>query len=152
MNSEKLLSWYLGHLRFLYLMYQNCHWQCAGLSFYQDHLLFQRLYEGVLEDVDATAEKIIGVFDTNLVDFKKQCEIVHHISENVKLDASIPINLFKNAISAEDSFLKLSKKLKEILEKEDKLSLGLDDLLASQANSSEERLYLLKSSLPQSQE
>jgi DNA-binding ferritin-like protein len=150
MNSEKLLPWYLGHLRFLYLMYQNCHWQCAGLSFYQDHLLFQRLYEGIVEDVDATAEKIIGVFDTKLVSFEKQCEIINHISENVKLDASIPINCFKNAVRAEESFLKLSKKLRTVLDEEDKLSLGIDDLLAAQANSSEERLYLLKSSLPQS--
>lgn len=151
MNSEKLLSWYLGHLRFLYLMYQNCHWQCAGMSFYQDHLLFQRLYEGIVEDIDATAEKIIGVFDTSIVNFDKQCDIVHHISKNVKID-SVPINCFKQAIKAEDSFLKLSMKVKETLEAEDKLTLGWDDLLAAQASSSEERMYLLKSSLPQSQE
>jgi DNA-binding ferritin-like protein len=129
-------------------MYQNCHWQCAGMSFYQDHLLFQRLYEGVVEDIDATAEKIIGVFDTSLVSFDKQCDIIHSISKNVKLD-SVPINCFRQAIKAEESFLKLSMKLKEVLESEEKLTLGWDDLLAAQANSSEGRMYLLKSSLPQ---
>jgi len=129
-------------------MYQNCHWQCAGMSFYQDHLLFQRLYEGLLEEIDATAEKIIGVFDTKLVDFAYQCEIINHISENVKLDISVPINCFKQAIEAENSLMKLTSKLKKTLEDEDKLSLGWDDLIASQANSCEERLYLLKSSLP----
>lgn len=151
MNSEKLLSWYLGHLRFLYLMYQNCHWQCAGLSFYQDHLLFQRLYEGLVEEIDATAEKIIGVFDTEIVNFNKQCEMIDHISKNMKLD-SVPVNCFKQAIMAEESFLKLSRKLKEVLEAEEKLTLGWDDLLAAQASSSEGRMYLLKSSLPQTQE
>lgn len=152
MNSEKLLSWYLGHLRFLYLMYQNCHWQCAGMSFYQDHLLFQKLYEGLLEEIDATAEKIIGVFDTKLVDFSYQCEIINHMSENVKLDNSVPIHCFKQAIAAETSFMKLTSKLKKALEDEDKLSLGWDDLLAAQANSCEGRLYLLKSSLPKTKE
>ena len=150
MNSSKLLSWYLGSLRFLYLMYQNCHWQCSGLSFYQDHLLFQRLYEAVLGDIDATAEKIVGVFESELVNLDSQMKIMSMLTDKFVIDSSAPVNCFKVAISAEMHFQKLSKKLKEILEAEDLLTLGVDDLLAAQSSSSEERLYLLKSSLPQS--
>lgn len=150
MNSEKLLSWYLGTLRFIYLMYQNCHWQCKGLSFYQDHLLFQRLYEGVLEDIDATAEKIVGVFDSNLIDLDSQIKILGGLSEKAQIDNSMPITCFKSAIAMEERFQKLSMSLRKSLEEEDKLTLGMDDLLAAQANNSEGRMYLLKSSLPKS--
>lgn len=148
MNSEKLLSWYLGNLRFLYLMYQNCHWQCSGLSFYQDHLLFQRLYENVLEDIDGAAEKIVGVFDSSLIDLSSQLHVMSMMGEKFGIDASAPINCFKTAIQVEEYFQKVASSLKKSLQEEDKLSLGVDDLIASQANSSEERLYLLKSSLP----
>lgn len=149
MNSEKLLSWYLGHLRFLYLAYQNFHWQCSGLSFYQDHLLFQRLYEEVQENVDSTAEKIIGVFNTNLVNLDTQMEIISSQASKYNVKPGAPILLFKTAIAAEEEFQKLSMSLYNALESEEKLTLGLDDLIAAQSNDSEERLYLLKSSLPQ---
>lgn len=148
-NQEKLLSWYLGHLRFLYLMYQNCHWQCKGLSFYQHHLLFQRLYEAVLGDIDGAAEKIVGVFDSSLIDLTSQMKIMSMLGEKFEIDSSAPITCFKTAIAAEKGFLKIAAALKKELESSDSLSLGLDDMLAAQSSSSEERLYLLKSSLPE---
>jgi len=148
MNSEKLLSWYLGNLRFLYLMYQNCHWQCSGLSFYQDHLLFQRLYENVLEDIDSAAEKIVGVFDSELINLNLQLNILSMLGEKFMIDPSAPVNCFKTAIEAEEYFQKIASSLRKSLQEDDNLSLGVDDLLAAQSNSSEERLYLLKSSLP----
>ena len=116
MNSEKLLSWYLGTLRFLYLMYQNCHWQCSGLSFYQDHLLFQRLYEEVLKDVDATAEKIVGVFDSSLIDLTLQVQIISMLNEKFMVDTSAPISCFKTAIDVEEYFQKITSSLKKSLE------------------------------------
>lgn len=148
MNSRKLLSWYLGHLRFLYLMYQNCHWQCAGLSFYQHHLLFQRLYEAISKDIDATAEKIIGLFSSDLINLSSQLEIMNMLGEKFEINQDMPVTCFNTGIEAEKSFQKLTVALKRALEEEDKLTLGMDDLLAAQASGSEERLYLLKSSLP----
>ena len=41
----------------------------------------------------------------------------------------------------------ISLSLKETLTKNDAFTLGFDDLLASQANDSETRIYLLKQSL-----
>jgi len=149
MNHEKLLSWYLGHLRFLYLMYQNCHWQCAGLSFYQHHLLFQRLYEGVLEDVDAAAEKIVGSFDSKLIDLSTQMKVLKALGEKFKIESLAPIACFETAVAAEKTFQKIAKALRKELEAQDALTLGMDDMLAAQCNSSDARLYLLKSSLPE---
>ncbi len=129
-------------------MYQNCHWQCAGLSFYQNHLLFQRLYEAISNNIDSTAEKIVGVFSSELINLDSQLEIMNMLGEKFTVNQEMPITCFETGIRAEQSFQKLSSALKRSLEEEDKLTLGIDDLIAAQASESEERLYLLKSSLP----
>jgi DNA-binding ferritin-like protein len=130
-------------------MYQNCHWQCSGLSFYQHHLLFQRLYEGVLGDIDVAAEKIIGVFDSKIIELDSQIKIMKMLGEKFAIDSSAPITCFKTAIDAEKGFQKIAAALRKELESNNDLTLGVDDMLAAQSSSSEERLYLLKSSLPE---
>ena len=102
-------------------------------------------YEDVQENVDATAEKLIGVFDTSLVNLDSQMQIVCTQAEKYKVDNKTPIMFFKAAIAAEEEFQKISMSLYDNLEQEDKLTLGMDDLIAAQASDSEERLYLLKS-------
>jgi DNA-binding ferritin-like protein len=129
-------------------MYQNCHWQCAGLSFYQHHLLFQRLYEAISGNIDSTAEKIVGLFSSELIDLTSQLEIMNMLGEKFPIDRDMAVTCFQTGIKAEMSFQKLSMALRKVLKEENKLSLGMDDLIAAQANDSEERLYLLKSSLP----
>jgi len=50
----------LTYARALYQMYQNFHWKSAGPQYYGDHQLYQRLYEGVLPEIDQLAERIMG--------------------------------------------------------------------------------------------
>ena len=58
------LSVLLVYLRHLSFIHQNHHWVSKGEPFYGDHLLFQRLYAGVAEDIDTLAEKAIGLGST----------------------------------------------------------------------------------------
>lgn len=52
----------------LYRLLQTLHWQSSGDTSYQDHLLFQRLYEDVRGEVDSVAERLVGLFDETAVD------------------------------------------------------------------------------------
>lgn len=145
-NSELLLVSYISLLRFLYLYYQNAHWSVKGLNFYNSHLLFQRLYEGVQENVDATAEKIMGNFSNVYLDLNLHLKFMQDLNQNKKVEDSF-VDFAQNALSLEGKLQKISSSLKESLTSLNLLSLGLDDLLASQANDGETRMYLLKQSL-----
>ena len=68
------LSVVLVHLKFLYEVHQNHHWVCMGDPFYGDHLLFQKLYSCVVDEIDSVAEKTIGLGCTYNVDL----ELVNH--------------------------------------------------------------------------
>jgi len=52
----------------LYRLLQTLHWQSSGETSYQDHLLFQRLYEDVPKEIDSTAERLVGLFGEGSVD------------------------------------------------------------------------------------
>lgn len=48
-------------LNALNIFYKSCHWRCQGNYFYQDHLLFERLYGGIDDEMDGLVELIIGL-------------------------------------------------------------------------------------------
>ena len=73
------VSFYIAFLRAMYLFYQNAHWQSNGPGSYSNHLMFQRLYEDVLEHIDAIAEKSIGLFGNEVVDLSKQTDMISKI-------------------------------------------------------------------------
>lgn len=50
-------------LNALYTFYKSCHWKSQGDFFYQDHLLFERLYENLDDEMDGLVELIIGLTD-----------------------------------------------------------------------------------------
>ena len=64
------LSVVLVHLKHLYVLHQNHHWTSMGDPFYGDHLLFQRLYEATVEEIDSIAEKAIGLVSNTNVDLQ----------------------------------------------------------------------------------
>lgn len=62
------LATLLATLRAVYQIHQAAHWQVRGMTAYGDHLLFQRLYEAMLKEVDDVAERAVGSGDPSLVD------------------------------------------------------------------------------------
>jgi len=50
-------------LNALNIFYKSCHWRCRGDFFYQDHLLFERLYTGIDDEIDGLVELLIGLTD-----------------------------------------------------------------------------------------
>lgn len=148
MDSEKSLVFGVTFLRYLYLFYQNCHWQCAGANFYSSHLLFERLYQEVAQDTDQLAERTVGVFGKKMLNFGHQFEVFSKINQDFPCDAGdYYVAFLQHGIKMEIEFQNLIESGRQSLQNEGKLSLGLDDLLMNHASRSEDRIYLLKQSL-----
>ncbi len=62
----------------LYAKLRNFHWNVSGPSFYQLHMLFEKLYDELADDIDVVAERIraLGEYAPGtLNDFQKLAKI-----------------------------------------------------------------------------
>lgn len=116
----------LAHHRFLYLAYQNLHWTAHGSSYYGDHLLFQRLYEKLANEVDQIAERAIGMGHPEIVGLQHTAPLLLN-----PMDLYVVVEVEKTLAGALFDY------------EANASSLGVKDLMASLADSREEDLYLL---------
>lgn len=139
----RLLSGVLALMRAMYMHYQTAHWQTSGSDFYGDHLLFQRLYETLEEEIDMTAEKLIGLDGNEFVDLSFQLNWTKIYGEYLATESC----LVKRSLQLERVFQSVLARSYELLDSIDVLTLGLDDFLMSLASSHESHLYLLQQRL-----
>ncbi len=137
----ELMSEYVTFLRGLSMVHQNNHWETSGNSFYGNHLLFQRIYEGISEIVDEAAERTIGVFDSI-----EQGDISLIINK-YKVNSNEQDAYIKSSLEAEQDFQALARKVYLALKASSTLTLGLDDMIMSHSSISEVHTYLLKQAL-----
>src|SRR5574339_430067 len=122
----KVAVLYVATLKAIALIHQHNHWTTKGEMFYGDHLLFERLYNSALENLDLAAEKFIGVFSDECLDYDLQIELLSKILSKYKnLDGS-PAEM---SLAAEKDFLKFSKEAYDCFEAEGRMTLGLDDMI-----------------------
>ena len=135
--STDLWSNLLNSLHALYVAYQTSHWRAHGQTSYSDHLLYQRLYEDVREEIDHVAERMLGLTnDQTLLDPVK---ILAGALCAVKL-LVIPGDIAASMLIAEKSFL---KQLYANIMASDCLTIGSENLLQGIADKHEEHVYLL---------
>lgn len=140
----KVAALYLATLKAVALIHQHNHWTTNGESFYGDHLLFERLYESVIKDVDTCAEKFMGLFGEEPLDYKAQADLLHKVLlKYSELDGS-PIEM---SLAVEKDFIQYSKYAYNCFEEEDALTLGLDDMITAISGKREEAVYLLQQTL-----
>ena len=139
-KSIKVAALYIATLKALYLIEQHCHWTTKGNDFYGDHLMFQRLYESAQEDVDLAAEKFIGVFGLECLDYTMQADLLNKVLLKYK-DIEDPVSC---CLKIEQDFIKFSQSAYDCFKEEETMTLGLDDMVMSIASSREESVYLLK--------
>ena len=60
-SAASPLATLVSCLRALYQLHQSHHWTSKGSSYYSDHLLYQRLYEAILPEIDSVAERAVGM-------------------------------------------------------------------------------------------
>ena len=130
----------LAHLRAMYLSYQTSHWQTHGPTYYGDHLLFQRLYESVQDEIDALAEKIVGYVGGDGVDLGQQ---INTISDILLGFVQIP-NHHQRGLQSEAQFQTIIKTAYDSIKESGSMTLGLDDWLMATASSHETNQYLLQ--------
>jgi len=133
----------LAVLRAQYLSYQTSHWQVVGGSFYGNHLMFERLYKSVQEQVDQLAEKIVGFLGGDAVDLMYQMEKIHMLCGRWgRIDCN-----HKRGLQSEADLQEAIKVAYEAITQEGMMTLGLDDWLMATANEHEANVYLLQQAL-----
>lgn len=142
---SKIFGAFLACTRALAMAAQSYHWRTNGGNYYEDHLLFERIYNDVDGMVDGLAERGIGVSDNDaLAEPNLQA---HMIADYLKK------NVPENASAAEFPKLLLDHskfhlaEIKDFLNKlrdADASSDGIEDLLQGMASKHEEHVYLLQ--------
>lgn len=131
----------LAILRAQYLSYQTSHWQTRGPAYYGNHLLFQRLYEGVQAEIDGLGEKLVGYFGIEAVDLEVSLDLV---CEMVSRWCSHESH-FRRGLTSEGELQDALAIIRNGWpEAHYPLPLGLDDWLAATANAHESNQYLLQ--------
>ena len=139
------MGFYIAFLRALYLFYQNAHWQSNGPGSYSNHLMFQRLYENVLKEIDDVAEKSIALFDNEVLDLSKQNEMIFKILSKYSVKSN---DFVITGIEFEKAFQDVAIRILNELKEQNKLSKGLENKILGQLDSSENpRCYLLKQNI-----
>lgn len=144
MDLKEICAKYVAFLRALYVLHQNHHWVTQGAGFYQNHLLFERIYKTAQENADLAAEKFIGLFGAESLAVDAHPKLMMEILNSYKGKS-----LVEASLAAEKDFLGFSDKVYSEFKGnlKDKMTLGLDDMIMSIASQREESVYLLQSSL-----
>lgn len=134
------LAIFLGCTEALQMIHHSHHWQTMGPSFFADHQLFQRLYEGVQGEIDLVGEKLIGVSkNPALTNYFARMKMIQKFLEMVtSQDDYITVST-----KSEQVYLKVGEHVMEHLEKAGLLSRGLEQMLGNILDKHEEHLYLL---------
>lgn len=138
LEKLKALQILLAGLRMAHLSHWTSHWQVKGQPYYGDHLLMDKLYNSLPEEIDTLAEKIVAEFGPEAVDIASQME---EISLQVKAVTEVTNDPLTRALCVEQFLQDLFANVYDTLE--DKISLGMDDFIMSIANAHETNLYLL---------
>lgn len=136
----KVAALYVATLRAISIIHQQNHWLTKGEMFYGDHLLFERLYNSTLENLDLAAEKFIGVFSDECLSYDLQADLLHQVLLKYKNLEGSPVEM---SLAVEKDFLKFSQDAYDCFENEGRMTLGLNDMIAAIASNREEAVYLL---------
>jgi len=139
-TAVDLLQHLLGLMRAQYWSYQEAHWKVKGASFYGNHLLFQRLYESLVEQVDTLAEKMVGKYGPEAV---CSSALVPRF-ESFLGRWQVVGCLHKRGLLSEADFHAVVQKVYNELKALGELSLGMDDFLMAIASEHETNQYLLR--------
>ena len=89
----KMAAVYIASYKALALIHQHNHWTTKGSSFYGDHLLFEKLYNKALEDLDLAAEKFMGIFGDECLDYSLQTNFLSKSLEHYKDLEGSPVEM-----------------------------------------------------------
>lgn len=142
LNLVDLFCDYLGLLKANQIFSQTVHWTSKGENFYGDHLLFERIYDASLQEIDGFAEKAVGIAGEESVNPIKLTEKALDKLKELPTD-----DLLSAAVKLEEFLTTATQALYTQLKEAKQLTLGMDDLLMKIYDQHEENLYLIKQRL-----
>ena len=144
-NTQRLLTQLLAILRAAHWSHWTAHWQVRGVPQYGDHLLFDRLYSGISEEIDGLAEKCVSYFGPESVDaLNSIANSARVISAYYGMSGADPI---ERALVIEQQIQNALALTYTRIKDSGEMSLGLDDFLMATANAHETNIYLLRQRL-----
>lgn len=137
----------LSALRALALTHQMSHWTASNDTFYGDHLLFERLYNDIVPEIDSVAEKAVGM--GGMVMLNPQHQVNH---ETVLVQTMCPFSetmpnsatLARRSYEAEMHFVGALEALVQRMKGSGCWTLGVENMMGEIADKHEEHVYLLK--------
>lgn len=90
--SKKLVEYLNVHLSDLHVLYtklHNYHWNVEGNSFFQLHATLEGLYDGVAEELDSVAERILQLGErplAKLSDYLQHAQLQEAESKGIQAD------------------------------------------------------------------
>lgn len=129
----------LAHLRALQWFYWTAHWTVGGPSYYGDHLLLQRLYEGLNESIDELGERMVAYFGVGSVNPMA----IQSLSQKVLMEIANVPDPMRAALRMEESLSDSVRKAWQANQQHE-MHLGLDDFLMGLANTRDTAIYLLR--------
>lgn len=140
------LSVMLVNLRFLSMIHQTHHWQARGDSFYGDHLLYERLYNDTVSEIDAIAEKSVGLGTDQNVHLPLQVAQLMKLVQGYGMSSTIPnqSELARRSLVAEVGFLRCAEHVSCSLKEAGLMTNGLENMLQGFCDVHEGHVYLLK--------
>jgi DNA-binding ferritin-like protein len=143
---EKELVELLGLLKALHVSHWMGHWRVHGPTQYGDHLLLERMYTAVVEEIDTLAEKIVAYYGPEVLE-----DTALEATTLAWLQQVLAAEPLARALELETLLQRNLKKTYSSLKGRDvDFSLGLDDFLMGLAEAHETHLYLLRQRLRRS--
>lgn len=136
----------LGMLHAIYWSHWTFHWQSRGKDSYGDHLLFERLYTALRDEIDGTAEKMVAKYGENAVDptVIQRYSLRFLETNNGGFDTGLDQSPIASALSLERGLQQALEVVYKELEDAGELSLGLDNFIQGIADTHETHVYLLQ--------
>lgn len=143
LKARQLVEGLLALLRAVQWNHLTSHWQSQGTSSYGDHLLFQRLYEVMGDEIDTLAEKAMGMFGAGSVDPTEQAQRMSMFMQALSREK----DPYRRGLYAENLLQRELSSTREGLQQLKQLPLGMDDFLAATASTHDTHVYLLQQRL-----
>jgi DNA-binding ferritin-like protein len=142
-ESRGPLAELLTLLQALALMHQAHHWATRGESSYGDHLLFERLYNDIVPEIDAIAERATWKSGPSTLDLTSWM-LANSLPQAMEfLSSPSETRPAQASLTAEIRFTQRMGELTEALKVAGGLTRGVDNLLAGIEDTHEKHLYLL---------
>ncbi len=125
----------------LSLLVQSAHWRVKGVNFYEDHLLYERIYGVVSGFIDGTAEKAVGLSEPDLVEPLRVLETAKRFVVDVQQPGA---ELLADVYRGCEVFSKTVGSYMDVMRSKGSMSEGLENFLQGILDQMEDVMYLLK--------